>query len=118
MKPQAEYLDELRRLSTFAREALPTYGSWSCWDLGMVLVKAALESREPTIKEVSLSLSCAESNVRKYLRSLERDGWIKIRTNPRDNRSSVVTPTHAMITAYHSYLQMHTQAAQRTAVQR
>lgn len=113
MKLQAEYLEDLRRLSAFAREKLPTYGSWSCWDLGLVLVKAALESRELTIKQVSLSLSCAESNIRRYLRHLERDGWIRIRTNPRDHRSSIVTATDAMIQIYQSYLTMQAQAAER-----
>jgi len=113
MKDYVTYLETLIDLSRVAREDLPTYGSWSCFDLGVLLVKDALDGNAMTIKQVSRSLPCSESNIRRYLRVLESDGWLTIQPNPRDNRSSLVVPSGAMVDAYKRFFLRHAVAARK-----
>ncbi len=72
-------------IKRWEKSNLPTYGSVAGQDLFLQL--ALLHNkRNKSLKELYLSLNCAESTARILLRNLEMDGWIHLPKNKIDER--------------------------------
>ena len=65
---------------------LPVYGSIAGYELFLILASSK-NSEKLSLKEIYLSMKCAESTTRLLFRNLESDGWIVLPRDPRDNRT-------------------------------
>lgn len=80
--------DVIRRVRLFReweRTNLPVYGSLAGYELFLILASSPY-SDKMSLKEVYLSMRCAESTTRLLFRNLESDGWIVLPRDPTDNR--------------------------------
>jgi hypothetical protein len=64
---------------------LPVYGSLAGYELFLILASSPYKNKM-SLKEVYLSMRCAESTTRLLFRNLESDGWIVLPRDPTDNR--------------------------------
>ncbi len=64
---------------------LPVYGSLDGYELFLILASSPYTDKM-SLKEVYLSMRCAESTTRLLFRNLESDGWIVLPRDPEDKR--------------------------------
>lgn len=83
-------IDCIRRIRQWEDVHLPSYGTQAGHSLFLEL--ASSEGRK-TLKELYLSMTCAESTTRLLLRQLESDGWIRLTRDPHDQRLREFQPT-------------------------
>ena len=80
--------DVIRKVHLFReweRMNLPMYGSIAGYELFLLLASSPYKEKM-SLKEVYLSMRCAESTTRLLFRNLESDGWIVLPRDPKDNR--------------------------------
>ena len=98
-----EYAQELLNLRLHWHSGLPGKASPAVIDLVFLLVARLDRGRGTPLKQVYGLLPYSESNVRRYLRELERDGWLTVRENEADRRAGLALPTTKMLQAFQSY---------------
>ncbi len=81
---------QIKQIREWEQTHLPTYGSHAGHSLFLEL---ASSSGHKTLKEIYLSMSCAESTTRLLLRQLESDGWIHLSRDAQDQRIKEFQPT-------------------------
>ncbi len=74
---------QIKQIRKWEETHLPTYGSHAGHSLFLEL---ASSNGRKTLKEIYLSMSCAESTTRLLLRNLESDGWIHLSKDAQDQR--------------------------------
>ena len=77
-------ISRIRLFRQWEKANLPLYGTQAGSEL-FLLLASSLISNKMTLKEIYLSMSCAESTTRLLFRNLESDGWIVL---PRDQSDS------------------------------
>ncbi len=88
---QAKYvIRQIKQIREWEESHLPTYGSYAGHSLFLEL---ASSNGRKTLKEIYLSMSCAESTTRLLLRNLESDGWIRLFRDTNDQRLKELQPT-------------------------
>lgn len=81
---------QIKQIREWEEAHLPIYGSHAGRSLFLELASA--DGRK-TLKDIYLSMSCAESTTRLLLRHLESDGWIRLLRDPQDQRLKEFQPT-------------------------
>ncbi|MEY4713137.1 MAG: hypothetical protein RIS88_2587 [Pseudomonadota bacterium] len=81
---------QIKQIREWEETHLPTYGSHAGRSLFLEL---ASSNGRKTLKEIYLSMSCAESTTRLLLRNLESDGWIHLLRDAQDQRLKELQPT-------------------------
>ena len=74
---------QIKQIREWEEAHLPIYGSHAGRSLFLEL---ASSNGRKTLKEIYLSLPCAESTARLLLRNLESDGWIYLSRDAQDQR--------------------------------
>jgi len=83
-------IDCIRHIREWEDAHLPGYGTQAGHSLFLEL---ASSGGRKTLKEIYLSMTCAESTTRLLLRQLESDGWIRLTRDPQDQRLREFQPT-------------------------
>lgn len=100
-RPELEKrIHKIKQIREWEEAHLPVYGSHSGRSLFLEL--ASTEGRK-TLKDIYLSMSCAESTTRLLLRRLESDGWIQLVPDAQDQRLKEFQATdkfNAMVTEW------------------
>lgn len=81
---------QIKQIREWEETHLPIYGSQAGRSLFLEL---ASSKGGKTLKEIYLSLPCAESTARLLLRNLESDGWIRLSRDAKDERLKELQPT-------------------------
>lgn len=84
--PNSEYkelISHFKKLREWESANLPTYGTMAGQCLFLELASG---DERKTLKEIYLSMPCAESTTRLLLRHLESDGWIRFARDAGDQR--------------------------------
>lgn len=81
---------QIKQIREWEDTHLPIYGSQAGRSLFLELASA---HGRKTLKEIYLSMSCAESTTRLLLRRLESDGWIHLLRDAQDQRLKEFQPT-------------------------
>ena len=84
-------LREILNTKLYSGHALITY------DLILVVLKAHLEARKLTIKELCTGSIRSTLNTRKHINLLIGDGWIALSNDVNDKRHRLVNPTDKLI---------------------
>ena len=84
-------LREILNTKLYSGHALITY------DLILVVLKAHLEARKLTIKELCTGSIRSTLNTRKHIDLLIGDGWIALSNDVNDKRHRLVNPTDKLI---------------------
>lgn len=99
----------LKQLRVWSNENLPLYGSYIGYDLGVQILESGASEHQSWLKYIYHSLSHSEPQLRRKLRSFERDGWIQITKSYTDQRNFYIAPTEKMLCAYEQYFLLMTQ---------
>jgi DNA-binding MarR family transcriptional regulator len=98
-----EYAQELLALRLQWHSGLPGRASPAVIDLIFLLVARLDCGRGTPLKQVYGLLPYSESNIRRYLRQLERDGWLTVREDEADRRAGVAVPTAKLLQSFQAY---------------
>lgn len=97
------YAEELLKLRSWAHDALPAYGSAAAVDMMLYVIANGRGDSGSRLKDLYLSLPHSESNLRRYLRLMEKDGWVTLRAADDDQRNHLVAPTERLLGAFEEY---------------
>ena len=97
------YAEELLRLRTWANDSLPAYGSSAAVDMMLYVIAHHRGASGSRLKDLYLSLPYSESNLRRYLRLMEKDGWVVLQADADDHRNHLVSPTPRLLAAFEDY---------------
>ena len=97
------YAEALLKLRTWADETLPAYGSAAALDMMLYVIAHGRGPAGSRLKDLYLSLPHSESNLRRYLRLMEKDGWVTLRAADDDQRNHLVSPTPRLLEAFEAY---------------
>lgn len=98
-----EFAQELLALRLQWHSGLPGKASPAVVDLMFLLVARLDCGRGTPLKQVYGMLPYSESNIRRYLRQLEREGWLTVREDEADRRAGVAVPTAKLLQAFQAY---------------
>lgn len=103
MNEVQDYAQELLKLRRWWSSNPPFNGHAAPIDLMLFLVARYDNGRGARLKDVYRSLGHSESNIRRYLRFMERDGWVVIHKDDGDMRNHIAVPTRRMLAAFREY---------------
>ena len=86
-----EFARELLKLRAWLHRSMPDYGSFVSHDLMLTVIANAGHRDGINLKQIYRSLPYSESNIRRYLRMLESDGWIDVRKASKDQQRPLVS---------------------------
>ncbi len=82
---QSSVIAQMRHLRDWEKTNIPMYGSLAGYQLFLELAQMPYRSRK-SLKEIYLSMNCAESTTRLLFRNLESDGWLQLPRLDADQR--------------------------------
>jgi DNA-binding MarR family transcriptional regulator len=97
----------IRNLHQWERENLPTYGTQAGYELFLQLAALPSGAQKP-LKDIYLSMHCAESTTRLLLRKLESEGWIILPRFQTDERYKGFRLTDKFLTRIDEWVRVHT----------
>ena len=101
----SEVVKKIRLFREWERTNLPVYGTLAGYELLLILASSPYTDKM-SLKEVYLSMRCAESTTRLLFRNLESDGWIVLPRDPEDNRFKEFQLTDKLKTVIDKWLEM------------
>jgi len=93
----------VRLIRDWERANLPIYGSLAGYQLFLELAAMPPQGKK-SLKEIYLSMSCAESTTRLLFRNLESDGWLRLPRGQEDQRFREFQLTEKFITRIDEWL--------------
>lgn len=99
-----KYADDLLKLRSWLNASLPSYGSAAALDLMLFIIANLNGGQGARLKDLYRSLPYSESNIRRYLRLMEKDGWIVVRKDDHDLRNHIALPTLKLLGAFRDYV--------------
>ncbi len=82
---RSSLVTSIRLLRDWERANIPMYGSLAGYQLFLELASMPHDGMR-SLKEIYLSMKCAESTTRLLFRNLEADGWLLLPRNSSDQR--------------------------------
>ncbi len=99
-------LDSLRNIlesRLWERENIPFFTPQISFDILLFAAIAHFEGRELAIKHFYLTLGFSEDRTREVIQSLEKSGWLAIRSSKTDKRAKTVVATDKALGALEQY---------------
>jgi hypothetical protein len=100
-------IQNLIELREILREKLYSGQSLITYDLILEILKAHLEARAITIKELCAGSVRSTLNTRKHLNLLAEDGWIIYSNGIHDKRLRLISPSNKLIHLIDGILERH-----------
>ena len=103
------FVQLIRKINRWEKANLPTYGTSAGYELFLQLAELPNDAQK-SLKEIYLTMDCAESTTRLLLRNLESDGWIILPRLDNDERFKVFRLTDKFLSCVDQWLQIHSTA--------
>ena len=99
-------IQRIRKVNQWEKINLPIYGTRAGYELFLQLAELPAHAQKP-LKEIYLSMNCAESTTRLLLRNLETDGWITLPRLGMDERFKGFRLTDKFLNRIDEWLKIH-----------
>jgi DNA-binding MarR family transcriptional regulator len=99
-------VQKIRKVNEWEKVNLPIYGTRAGYELFLQLAELPTHAQKP-LKEIYLSMNCAESTTRLLLRNLEADGWITLPRLSMDERFKGFQLTDKFLSRIDEWLRIH-----------
>jgi hypothetical protein len=99
-------VQRIRKVNEWEKVNLPIYGTRAGYELFLQLAELPALAQKP-LKEIYLSMHCAESTTRLLLRNLEADGWITLPRLDVDERFKGFRLTDKFLNRIDEWLKIH-----------
>ena len=99
-------VQRIRKVNEWEKVNLPIYGTRAGYELFLQLAELPALAQKP-LKEIYLSMHCAESTTRLLLRNLEADGWITLPRLGMDERFKGFRLTDKFLSRIDEWLRIH-----------
>ena len=107
MNSLQEFARRLLTLRAWSEKNLPLYGSNVSYELVLCVLANGGKDRAASLKHIYSKLPYSESNIRRYLRMLETDGWIRVSKDNGDMRNHVAEPTERLLRAFEAFAELN-----------
>jgi hypothetical protein len=99
-------IQRIRKVNQWEKINLPIYGTKAGYELFLQLAELPIKAHTP-LKEIYLSMNCAESTTRLLLRNLESEGWIILPRLGMDERFKSFSLTDKFLRCIDEWLKIH-----------
>jgi hypothetical protein len=91
-------------LSELERKIFPVENSLLVLDLILLVMKSYLSNENLSLKQIFLSLEYSDNGIRKKIRKLIKDDWLKIIAYKKDKRIKLIFPTNKLLISFEKYI--------------
>ena len=84
-------------------QGIPAYGSLIGLEIFLFLCEGELRGEPIRLKDLYLGLARSQGGVRRLVRQLQKDGWIRLEASPLDRRTQIVIPTEKLCEIFHAF---------------
>lgn len=99
-------VQRIRNINHWEKVNLPIFGTMAGYELFLQLAELPVNTHKP-LKEIYLSMNCAESTTRLLLRNLESEGWIILPRQGKDERFKSFSLTDKFLSRIDDWLKIH-----------